>query len=103
MFDRWTSKLVSLGFAAPLRRFAEPLPNSDGLDVRKGGLDVRKIGSDDDQVLASYLTKIASGVGMEFGSVDGKSGRHGNRAPWEIAVDSVGGDPQALELWREFE
>ena len=89
MFDRWTSKLVSLGFAAPLRN--------------SGGLDVRKIGGEADQVLAAYLTKIASGVGMEVGSGDGKSGRHGNRAPWEIAVDAVGGDPQALELWREFE
>lgn len=91
MFERWSSKLQALGMAAPLR-------NSGGLDIRRVG-DAR---TDSKTVLAAYLTKIASGIGLELTNGSGKSARGGGRTLWEIGQDAIGGDSASLGLWREW-
>lgn len=95
MFSRWSKKLVDNGFSAPI--------------AKSGGLDVRRVGDDDGEYLATYLTKIASGIGLEIGRGDLKVGRSNsahpkdNRSPWQILKGAVEHGGRDAELWEEFE
>lgn len=95
MFGRWSATLQGCGLDAP---------------TLAHGIDWKRVGkrSDECDVLASYLTKIASGVGFEVGGSTEKKGRRaGNRSPWQIAQDAVSGEDetrrkQSLALWLEW-
>lgn len=92
MFARWSSALVSSGFAAPL--------------LRSGGMDARLIYGA--EVLGDYFTKTqytpAESAAGELAGGGTKSGRGGNRTPFEILADLyTHGDAEDLDLWHEWE
>lgn len=96
MFTRWRAALVRKGFAAPL--------------ANSGGLDVKRIGGDA-APLADYFTKTvysaddsADRAALEVARGDLKSGRSGNRSPFQILRDVVAiGDADDLDTWHEWE
>lgn len=95
MFGRWSDRLVSCGLDAP---------------ALQHGVDWKRVGSRPTacDVLASYLTKIASGVGFEVGSSSEKTGRRsGSRSVWQIAQAAVSGEDEterrrSMALWLEW-
>lgn len=98
MFARWTSHLVSRGFAAPLRG---------------PGMDVRLLTGDPSAALGEYFVKAQYAFSHEVARGDLKDGRFGNRTPWAVLrglveVRRTGdlgewGTPEDEDIWAEWE
>lgn len=96
MFARWRDALVRQGMRAPL--------------AGKGGLDVRAVRAGDAGALGDYFAKAvydgeASGRAAREVTMGGsKSGRRGNRTPFQLLADVVAyGEARDLALWHEWE
>jgi hypothetical protein len=97
MFARWSAALVRRGLAAPI--------------ASKGGVDAQLWGASDGGRLSDYFTKgdylhqvDTRKAAMELTRPDYKSGRGGNRTPFQILGDLIDqGDAHDLDLWEEWE
>lgn len=96
LFERWESALERLGFALPLAV----------------AQDFQLVASaDGGKAVAEYLAKMGIqearpkvwSVSEELTLSDMKSSRPGHRKPFEILADAVEGDPESINLWRDFE
>ena len=98
MFWRWSSKLQEHGLEAPSFQH--------GIDWKRAS---NSYGEDDAaEVLAAYLTKVASGIGFEMaGSTEKKGRRTGSVSPWQIAQLAVAAEDATerkkyMALWLEW-
>lgn len=97
MFWRWSSKLEEHGLDTPTLQH--------GVDWKRAA---DRPGEDGAEVLAKYLTKVASGIGFEMaGSTEKKGRRIGSVTPWQIAQLAVSGEDEAerkkyMALWLEW-
>jgi hypothetical protein len=92
MYAPWAARLVAHGMKAPTREH--------GLDVKP--LDL----SDPGAAVASYITARSTPEGMASELTDamgGKRAKGGNRTPWDLLSDAMGGDLRARALWHEWE
>lgn len=97
MFAGWSRRLVSMGFAAPLR-------DSGGLQAKLLDLAGARLN------VAEYLTKgqydgvdARRRAALELAS-SSKAGRGANRTPMQVLADMVSlGEARDFELWREWE
>lgn len=100
MFQRWRTRLTTLGLRAPL--------------ANSGGLDIRPVYSSDE--LGAYLNKLSSvdeiaiSAAQELSHSDTKTGRSGGRTPWQILGDGMQEKRAApdmpsasLGIWHEWE
>lgn len=92
MFARWSAKLEEKGLDAP---------------TLAHGVDWKRLGKKpaDCDVLASYLTKITSGIAFEVGNSTEKKGRRqGHLSTWQIAQEAVRGtgDKLMMAIWLEW-
>lgn len=100
MFYRWSAKLVDLGLDAPTL--------AHGVDWKRVGKEGESTDPGQSRVLASYLTKIASGIGFEVGNSTEKKGRMvGHFSPWQLAQMALteeddGERERFWRLWNEW-
>ena len=87
-FARWHDSLIGSGLPAP---------------TWKHGLDCRRLNGDPSAALGEYFTKVQYSAASEVASSGTKTGRAGNRTPFQLLAGVVAGEADDLDLWHEWE
>lgn len=86
LFDQWRSAI-----------------ENQGGTVTASGMDLRPVSGGTEEVVAAYVGKGGSDIGLEMTMGGHKRGRDENRTPFQILADiAVFGEEPDVRLWREW-
>lgn len=86
LFDQWRSAI-----------------ENQGGSVTASGMDLRPVAGGTEEIVAQYVGKGSSDIGLEMTMGGHKRGRDENRTPFQILADiAVFGEEPDVRLWREW-